>query len=86
MELKRDLLEELIAWKSKRKRKPLILQGARQVGKSWLLKKLGEVAFDNCVIVNVDKEPEIRDVFTKTKDPVRIVEQIALIKIGRAHV
>lgn len=37
MELKRDLLEELIVWKSKRKRKPLILQGARQVGKSWLL-------------------------------------------------
>lgn len=80
MELKRDLLEELIVWKSKRKRKPLILQGARQVGKSWLLKKFGEVAFDNYVIVNVDKESEIRDIFTRTKDPVRIVEQISLIK------
>lgn len=39
MELKRDILNSLIAWKTKRKRKPLLLQGARQVGKSWLLKK-----------------------------------------------
>lgn len=80
MELKRDILQKLIAWKSKRKRKPLLLQGARQVGKSWLLKKLGEVAFDNCVVVNIDKESAIADVFAKTKDPHRIVEQIALIK------
>ena len=55
MELKRDLLDGLISWKSKRKRKPLILQGARQVGKTWLLRKFGEVAFDNCVI------PQIRN-------------------------
>ena len=80
MELKRDLLDGLISWKSKRKRKPLILQGARQVGKTWLLRKFGEVAFDNCVIVNVDKEPEIREIFGKTKDPVRIVELISLVK------
>lgn len=80
MELKRELLDGLISWKSKRKRKPLILQGARQVGKTWLLRKFGEVAFDNCVIVNVDKEPEIREIFGKTKDPVRIVELISLVK------
>lgn len=80
MELKRDILEAMIAWKTKRKRKPLLLQGARQVGKSWLLKKLGEVAFDNCLIVNIDREPAVADIFVKTKDPHRIVEQIALIK------
>lgn len=80
MELKRNILEAMIAWKTKRKRKPLLLQGARQVGKSWLLKKLGEVAFDNCVIVNIDREPTVADIFVKTKDPHRIVEQIALIK------
>lgn len=79
-ELHRDLLEELVIWKNKRKRKPLILQGARQVGKSWLLKKLGQSAFDNCVVVNVDKEQGIRQIFESTKNPNRIVEQIALIK------
>ena len=80
MELKRDKLNEMIAWKNKRKRKPLLLQGARQVGKSWLLKKLGEVAFDNCVIVNIDREPAIRELFVSTKDPHRLIEQISLIK------
>lgn len=80
MELKRDILETLVEWKSKRKRKPLLLQGARQVGKSWLLKKLGEVAFENYVVVNIDKEPTIAEIFTRTKDPHRVIEQIALIK------
>ena len=80
MELKRDLLEAMMAWKNRRKRKPLLLQGARQVGKSWLLKKLGEVAFENCVIVNIDREPAVADIFARTKDPRRVVEQISLIK------
>ncbi len=85
MELKRDILEAMIAWKTKRKRKPLLLQGARQVGKSWLLRKLGEIAFDNCVIVNIDREPAIADIFVKTKSPHRIAEQIALIKGQPVH-
>lgn len=80
MELKRDILNSLIAWKTKRKRKPLLLQGARQVGKSWLLKKLGETAFDNCIVINIDRESAIADIFEKTKDPHRIIEQISLIK------
>lgn len=80
MELKRDILQALIAWKTKRKRKPLLLQGARQVGKSWLLEKLGEVAFDNYIIVNIDREPTIAEIFTRTKEPHRVIEQIALIK------
>lgn len=79
-ELKRDLMDELIAWKSKRRRKPLVLLGARQVGKSWLPRKLGETAFDNCVVVNVDRDADIREQFVKTKDPARIIEQISLIK------
>ena len=85
MELKRDILEAMIAWKAKRKRKPLLLQGARQVGKSWLLKKLGEVAFENYVVVNIDREPTVADIFVKTKYPHRIVEQIALIKGQPIH-
>ncbi len=80
MELKRDVLDTMIAWKTKRNRKPMLLQGARQVGKTWLLKKLGKQVFDNCVIVNIDREPVIADIFAKTKDPHRIIEQIALIK------
>lgn len=80
IELNRNLLDEMIRWKTKRKRKPLVLQGARQVGKSWLLQKFGTTCFDNCVIVNIDKDIAIREQFEKTKDPHRLVEQISLIK------
>ena len=80
IELNRDLLDEMIKWKTKRKRKPLVLQGARQVGKSWLLKKFGAASFDNYVVVNIDKDLSIREQFEKTKDPRRLVEQISLIK------
>lgn len=80
IELQRSLLQELISWKSKRKRKPLLLQGARQVGKSWLLKQFGSVAFDNFVVVNIDRETSIREIFERTKEPRRIIEQISLIK------
>ncbi len=79
-ELKRFLLNEMIQWKEKRKRKPLVLQGARQVGKTWLLKKFGSLCFDNLVVVNIDKDISIREVFERTKDPHRLVEQISLIK------
>lgn len=80
LELKRDLLDEMIRWKTKRKRKPLVLQGARQVGKSWLLKKFGSSCFENCVVVNMDRDIVVREVFARTKDPHRLVEQISLIK------
>ena len=45
MNIDRDLYQELIAWKNKKNRKPLLLQGARQVGKTWLLKYFGEKEF-----------------------------------------
>lgn len=80
LELKRDLLDEMIKWKMKDKRKPLVLQGSRQVGKTWLLKKFGVSCFDNCVVVNFDRDVEIRELFEHTKDPKRLIEQISLIK------
>lgn len=80
LELRRDLLDEMARWKTKRKRKPLMLQGARQVGKTWLLKKFGATCFDNYVVVNIDKDVTIRELFEKTKEPHRLVEQISLIK------
>lgn len=80
IELRRDLLNDLSIWKTKRKRKPLVLQGARQVGKSWLLKKFGATNFDNYVVVNIDKDVAIRELFVQSKEPRRLVEQISLIK------
>ena len=48
-EIQRDILDKLKAWKENPRRKPLVLQGARQVGKSWALKKFGRESFEDMV-------------------------------------
>ena len=48
-EIQRDILDKLKAWKVNPRRKPLVLQGARQVGKSWALKKFGRESFEDMV-------------------------------------
>lgn len=47
MEIKRDILDELIAWKNQARHKPLLLQGARQIGKSWLMEYFGREYFES---------------------------------------
>jgi len=80
MEIKRDLLDDLIKWKNSRYRKPLVLQGARQVGKSFILKQFGAQCFENCCYINFDFEKEHRSEFAKTKDPSRIVSYLTAVK------
>jgi predicted AAA+ superfamily ATPase len=80
MEIKRDLVNELYQWKDNRYRKPLVLQGARQVGKSYILKQFGAQYFENCCYVNFDFEREIKEEFTVTKDPARIVSYLTTVK------
>jgi len=60
----RKLLQELINWKSKNNRKPLILEGARQVGKTWLMKEFGRQCYRNMVYVNFDEDNQIRNLFS----------------------
>ena len=64
MNIKRDILNDLNRWKESRYRKPLVLQGARQVGKSFILKQFGEQYFENCCYVNFDFEKEHRAEFS----------------------
>lgn len=78
MEIKRGILKELKAWKDSAYRKPLVLQGARQVGKSWVLMQFGKQYFANYVYVNFDTNPEIREDFAKTKDPRRLIRSLEL--------
>ncbi len=47
-------IEELKKWKDKKDRKPLILRGARQVGKTWLMKEFGEKYYEKCAYINFD--------------------------------
>jgi len=80
MEIKRDILNDLKQWKSSRHRKPLVLQGARQVGKSFILKEFGEQCFENCCYVNFDFEKEHKTEFAQSKDPARIVSYLRAVK------
>ena len=60
----RTVYDELCAWKNKNNRKPLILSGARQVGKTWILKEFGNAEFDNLAYINCDKVTEMQNAFT----------------------
>lgn len=71
--MERSLLSELVKWKSGRDRKPLILLGARQVGKTWLLKEFGRRYYDNVAYVNCDHNPQVDDLFAPDYDMERII-------------
>ena len=61
--MERILIEELLKWKEKSDRKPLILRGARQVGKTWLLKDFGKRCFENVCYVNFEQKDVLGAIF-----------------------
>ena len=65
--------------KSSEDRKPMVLKGARQVGKTWLMKEFGRSAYDSFVYFNFDEEEELKSIFEANKNPQRIVELLSLI-------
>lgn len=77
--IKRNALEFLMQWKSSEDRKPMVLKGARQVGKTWLMKEFGRTAYDSFVYFNFDEEDELKSIFEVNKNPQRIVELLSLI-------
>ena len=77
--MKRNALKALMQWKSSEDRKPMVLKGARQVGKTWLMKEFGRTAYDSFVYFNFDEEDELKSVFEVNKNPQRIVELLSLI-------
>lgn len=75
--MKRDALKELLLWKNQRDRLPLLVRGARQVGKSYLVKEFGENYFENYVEINFEYQPEAKGCFSSF-DPHEIVNKIRL--------
>jgi predicted AAA+ superfamily ATPase len=77
--MERKLMAELIKWKDRKGRKPLILEGARQVGKTWLLKEFGKRHFKNIAYINFQNPSrEIADLFEGSIEPHRIVGMLEL--------
>lgn len=79
--MKRDLLEKLIEWKESARRKPLVLEGARQTGKTYLLKEIfGQSYYENVVYLNLQNSlPEVAEAFQETLDPKRLLAKLELL-------
>lgn len=75
----RKLIEKLAEWKDKKDRLPLILEGARQTGKTWLLKEFGRTYFDDFLYVNCEDNELVRNIFNGDFDIERILLQLAAI-------
>jgi predicted AAA+ superfamily ATPase len=69
----------LITWRERKKYKPLLLTGARQVGKTWLMKNLGAMHFENFIYINFEKEQAFRNLFQTDLNINRIVQTLALM-------
>ncbi|NLZ56334.1 MAG: ATP-binding protein, partial [Clostridiaceae bacterium] len=81
--MKRMILAELASWRDKSDRKPLLLTGVRQCGKTYILQKFGREYFDDVAYVNLERNPEIGRVFEQNFDPQRIIDELGNLFLGR---
>lgn len=75
--MKRHLYSKLLNWKQAKNRKPLVLRGARQVGKTHLLKLFGQETYDTCIYLNFEEDPKLADFFSGKLKPIVILESIS---------
>ena len=76
--LNRDILRNLITWKNSADRKPLILRGARQVGKTWVMKHFGEQEYQNVAYFNMDNDSILSNIFEANFDTNRIINELKI--------
>lgn len=79
MEIQRTLINQLADWKNRPQAKPLVLQGARQTGKTWLLKQFGRDNFDNTAYFNFERQPALKQFFQESKNPAEIITKLSLV-------
>lgn len=75
----RKIMQELKEWKNKKDRLPLILKGARQVGKTWILQQFGKEYFEDVLYINFENENNIEDLFEGNIEPKRIIEFLSAL-------
>ena len=81
--MERLILNDLLKWKESKHRKPLILKGVRQVGKTWVLKEFGRRYYENTAYFNFDENEEYKQFFETTKDVERILQNLMLASAQR---
>ena len=78
MKIERDIINQFKAWKEAPDRKPILLKGARQIGKTWAMETFGRECFKYCVKFDFDRQPELKSVFQASKNPQRLIKELTL--------
>ncbi|MEA1986218.1 MAG: AAA family ATPase [Candidatus Marinimicrobia bacterium] len=76
--MKRQIYNQLLAWKQSKRRKPLLLQGARQVGKTYIINQFGKSEYKKIIYLNFEQNPELESLFTNELYPQKIIENIGI--------
>lgn len=76
--MERKIIQELIRWKKNKNKKPLILSGARQIGKTWVMKHFGEHFYKNYVYLNFEKNEKLKEMFTSPQDVQDILNALSI--------
>ncbi len=76
--MKRDIYRQLIEWKEDSSRKPLILKGARQTGKTYILREFGQKEFESVAYFNFEEEPALKGLFANSLNPEKILEKLSI--------
>jgi predicted AAA+ superfamily ATPase len=77
--MERAIMKDLLKWKESKYRKPLILNGVRQVGKTWILEEFGRRHYENVAYFNFEENPDYAQFFELTKDPLRIFQNLSML-------
>ena len=78
MRIEREIINKFKTWKEAPDRKPILLRGARQIGKTWAMETFGKECFKYCVKFDFDRQQELKSVFQTTKDPQRLIKELTL--------
>ena len=80
--MRRLIDQQLAAWKKSSRRKPLIVRGARQVGKTWSIERFGRMEFEDVAKIDFEKRPDLAPIFHSDLSPLKLLDQLELA-IGR---
>ena len=76
--MKRDVYSDLLVWKSSSQRKPLLVRGARQVGKTYILQEFGHRDYDRIAYFDLERDPDVRAFFSNSLEPEKIIRNLSL--------
>lgn len=78
--MKRLIYDELVKWKESNDRKPLIIRGVRQCGKTWILNEFGTKNYEDIVYFNFEGNNELKEIFSQNLDTNRIIEELSIFR------